>query len=215
MTITVIIMANIKTITPIRPQLAAWAALCGMLSCFAAVNLFASATPTATLNDSIVAGMSEADGLPLRQRIDLLNKLREPQEQALVRRPADPLGWGRLAYIRLIAQGDMPDAFAALRMSDMVSPGEPEQLPQRAWMWQKLRPVETKDQQDYQDDLWRKAYDANRDETWKLALQMNMVNDVGGSLQRSDPALYEEWKDRMASMPPAAAVTPPAPTPKR
>jgi hypothetical protein len=165
-----------------------------MLACFASVNLFATPTPTGQLNDHIAAEMSRSDTLDFRPRLELLGQLRPLQEEALKRKPADPLAWGRLATLRLVTQGDMPDAFAALRLSDLVSPGEPEQLPRRAWMWRQLRSVETPDQQAYQDQLWQKAFSADDGATWTLAVTMNLVDEVGAALQRTDATLYEKWE---------------------
>jgi hypothetical protein len=190
-------MANTKTTTPIKLNILGWAALGGMLSCFAASNLFGTSTPAGRLNEFIIAEMARSDQLAFRPRLELLATLRPLQEEALKHKPSDPLAWDRLATLRLITQGDMQDAFVALRMSDLLSPGEPEQLPRRAWMWQKLRSVETPDQQAYQDVLWRKAFWANRDATWKLANEMHIVNDVAASLKRTDDSLYGEWEARI------------------
>jgi len=179
-----------------------WAALCGTLACFAAVDTLATPTPGGTLDAQIIAGMASSDALPFTPRIQLLGKLRTEQEEALKLKPSDPLAWERLAYLRLVTQGDMPDAFAALRLSAILSPGEPEELPRRAWLWYRLRSVETASQRAAQDKLWTKAFSTDRDATWKLAVAMHIVPVVGAALQRTDAELYDEWQARIAAQKP-------------
>jgi hypothetical protein len=165
---------------------------------FAFLNLTGQLAPFAAQNDKIVADLAHADTLSGTERLQLLTQQRERQEKALAGDPAEPFAWARLAYLRQVTQGDMPDAFAALRLSDLVSPGEPRQLPERALMWRQFASVEDKDQKAYQSILWTKAFRLQRDPTWAIAMQNNIVPEVGDALKQNDEDLYEEWKSRVS-----------------
>jgi hypothetical protein len=193
----VIITGGTKTITPISwlITLALMAVVLGGLSY---VNLSGRNLPTAAVNDRIVADLVNAQAMPTDSRLPQLIELRERQENALAADPAEPFAWARLAWLRLATQGDAPDAFAALRISDLVSPGEPRQLPERALMWRQFADIEDNDQKAYQNVLWQKAFQMQRDATWKIATQNGIVKEVGDSLKQTDPDLYEEWKAREA-----------------
>jgi len=173
--------------------------LCVMLAFFSAINLFWAITPVATRNEYIYNELDKAVNLPVPARLALFSDLREQQEKALARKPGDPYGWARLAYLRIATQGNLKSAFEALRMSDLVSPYEAPQLPERAAMWHKFTSVETKDQLSYQDTLWQKAYSMKPDTTWETAKREGIIKEAGESLMRKDPALYEEWKNRAAN----------------
>ncbi|MDP9127628.1 MAG: hypothetical protein M3N08_05145 [Pseudomonadota bacterium] len=129
----------------------------------------------------------------------LFQELQGQQERDLAKKPSEPYGWARLAYLRYQTSNDERAAFAALRMSDFTSPYEAPQLPERAYMWMRFRNVESADQKAYQDVLWQKAFSMERDATWRTARQNNIDNEVGQSLKRTDPALYAEWQEREAS----------------
>ena len=150
MTIMATIMGGIRIITPTNRWLPALALFGATLAGFAFVNLTGHGTPYAKLNDQIVIDLAGANTLEGEQRLQLLTQLREKQEAALAGDPAEPFAWARLAWLRLITQGDKTDAFAALRLSDLVSPGEPRQLPERALMWRQFASAEDESQQAYQ-----------------------------------------------------------------
>jgi hypothetical protein len=144
-----------------------------------------------------VGELGNASALPVDLRLQLLTRLRGEQENTLAGKPAEPFAWARLAWLRLATGGDHADAFAALRLSDLISPGEPRQLPERALMWWQFRDVEDKDQQDYQTALWQKAFRLQPDHAWQIAAQNGIADEVGDALKSGDdPELYEEWKAR-------------------
>lgn len=199
-------MANTATTTPINARLIGLGALGAALAFFSLANLFTTLTPIEQLNDRIADALGTVEQLSPIPRLQLLHQLQEEQEWALAREPAEPFAWGRLSYLRLETQNDAKAAFAALQMSDVISPGEPRQLPERAVMWWQLRPVETPEQRAYQNELWEKAYGLERDTTWRLAQQNHLVSEVGDALKARVPELYEEWKDRIRSAPAPGAA---------
>lgn len=180
----------------LKPWPAAFAVIGTVLAVFALIDLFQDPAPYASFNEQIVAELTNASALPADLRIPLLTRLRGEQEAALMGRPAEPFAWARLAWLRLATANDQASAFAALRLSDLVSPGEPRQLPERALMWRQLRVVENKDEQDYQAQLWQKAYRLQPQRTWQLAMQNNIGGEVGDAIKAGDPEQYEEWKAR-------------------
>jgi len=182
-----------KIITRIKPWPFAIAVFGVALALFSFINLGSTITPLAGLNEQIVDDLTRSASLPGDEHLKLLAELRQRQEQALAGKPAEPFAWARLAYLRLATEGNAEDAFAALRLSDLVSPDEPRQLPERALMWRQLRAAEDEDQQAYQAVLWQKAFRLQRDATWKLAAQHGITAEIGQAL-RDDPALSEEWK---------------------
>jgi hypothetical protein len=199
MTITVITMANTKLTIPTEKACIDIAMLCVVLVFFSAINLFWAITPIATRNEYIYSQLDKAVNLPVPARLALFSSLREQQEKALARKPGDPYGWARLAYLRITTEGNLKSAFDALRMSDLVSPYEAPQLPERAAMWHKFASIETREQLSYQDTLWQKAYNLKPDTTWETAKREGITKEAGESLMRKDPALYEAWKNREAS----------------
>jgi hypothetical protein len=209
-------MVNTKTTTRIRLWQPATALLAVLFAYFAYTNLVSTATPLARVNEQIIANIGGAGALPTAERLKALSLLRMQQEFSLAGKPSEPFSWAYLSYLRSATQGDAPDAFAALRMSDLVSPEEPRQLPERALMWGQLKSVETADEQVYQSILWQKAFRMQRNATWKLAVQHHLVPDVALALKQGDTGLYEEWKARMevaaAGLPDQPAAQP-APDP--
>jgi len=201
-------MATISAITRISARDVAIALIGFALVLFAYVNVFSTPTPLADWNAAIADELVHSGNLPATDRAPVLAALRQQQEDVLTRKAAEPFAWARLAWLRIATgQGDSA-AFAALRFSDLVSPNEPRQLPERAMMWRQLRAAENADQQAYQTVLWQKAYDMQHDETWNIALRNGVTAEVGDALQQTDPEAYEEWKARMAEM-----ATPPVPAP--
>jgi len=190
------ITGGIRITTPTNRWLLLLALFGVMLACLAFINLSGRATPSVKINDRIVTALGGARSLPVDLRLPLLTELREQQEKALSEEPAEPFAWARLAWLRIATQGDAQDAFAALRLSDLISPGEPRQLPERALMWRQFAPVEDDSQKAYQNVLWQKAFQMQRDATWTLAVQNGITNEVGNALKQTDPDLYEEWKER-------------------
>ncbi|MDX2028942.1 MAG: hypothetical protein SFW62_09975 [Alphaproteobacteria bacterium] len=187
-------MASTRAITRIKSVKNGFAALYGALVLFALINLFWTLTPAEDSNAKIDEKMQTVDSLPVRERLELLTQLRQDQESNLTRRPSEPYGWARLSRLRSMTQGDAKAAFAALQMSDLVSPYEAAQMPERAIMWYKLRGVQTPEQRAYQDILWKKAYGFQRKATWTIAVDNNLIKEVGESLKKTEPSLYEEWK---------------------
>src|ERR1700722_12192934 len=129
-----------------------------VLGFFAIVNMFGTMTPIAASNEYIYRTLDKAVSLPANERLTVLSTLLKLQEKALTRRPSEPSAWSRLSYLRLSTEGNQHEAFEALRMSDLVSPYEAPQLPERAVMWRIFSSVETPEQQAYADTLWQKAY---------------------------------------------------------
>ncbi len=204
-------MATISAITQTSVRDVAVALMGFALLLFASVNLLSTPTPLADWNAVIADDIAHSTNLAVADRVVLLEALRQRQEAVLARKPAEPFAWARLAWLRLATSQGEGIAFAALRFSDLVSPNEPPQLPERALMWRQLRGAENADQQAYQTVLWQKAYDMDRDATWSIALQNGITGEVGAALQQGDPEAYEEWKARMAeSAPPVGPTSAPA-----
>ena len=67
----------------------------------------------------------------------------------------------------MATEGNAQEALAALRMSDLVSPYEALELPERALMWLHFRATETPDEQEYQTVLWQRAFNVCSSETWR------------------------------------------------
>lgn len=184
-----------KTITRISRTRFGMAAFAGMLALFACANIFSFPTSAAALNSRILKAFEEPGASPLKVRPEALTELRVSQEEALAHEPADPYAWARLSYLRMATGQDAKTAFDALRLSDLVSPNDPRQLPERAFMWRDLRAVQTPEQQNYQALLWQKAWLAQRKETYARAEEKKISAEVGESLKKTNPALYEEWKN--------------------
>ncbi|MBI3419546.1 MAG: hypothetical protein HY053_05390 [Proteobacteria bacterium] len=187
-------MAITKITTPTDLPQPALAVLAVLLGVFACINVFSSMTPSTDANERIEKALNQSDKMDLTQRAALFNDLRAQQEVSLQKNPAEPFAWARLAYFRLVTQKDKEAAFAALRMSDFVSPNDPRQLPERAAMWYDLRNVEDESQQARQDDLWVKAYRTQPGITRDLTAQKGLLNDVAKALQAQDADLYEKWQ---------------------
>ncbi len=194
MTITASIMTTIRATIPTDPRRCWFLALGILLAAFALVNLFLTLTPAARLNEQIDRRLLETADLSGAERLERLNELKDKQDMALSHKPADPYAWSRLSWLRMETDKDQKAAFAALRMSDLVSPWEAPQLPERAMMWRKYRNAQTPEQKAYQDELWQKAFSLRHRDTDDLARINGMRDDVGDALKRRDPALYEEWK---------------------
>jgi len=184
----------------IQTKLARGAVACISLTAavLACVNLFSTMTPVAAENERIDQRLQAALDLPLAPRLALFSDLRQDQEDMLMKKPADPYGWSRLSYLRMATEGNARMAFSALLMSDLVSPYEAPQLSERAMMWRGFRGVETPDQKAYQDVLWTRAYNADRETTWATASHAGIVDEVSVALQHKDPEMAAEWKAREA-----------------
>ena len=167
------------------------------LALLSAINLTGHAQPTLALNEKVIADLGAIGRVPVGEQMQALAQLRDEQEKALSTMPAEPFAWARYSYLRLATQGDKNAAFAALRMSDWVSPEEPRQLPERAIMWRQLGAAENPDQVAYQTTLWQKAFRLQPDQTWKIPKQTGLTDDIGAAIQKGDPEQYEEWKARM------------------
>jgi hypothetical protein len=189
------ITGNTKTTTPTN----SWAVAAGLfgvlLAIFSCTNLFSTLTPLADLNAKIVDQLAGISALPIDDRIKSLDDLRQEQERALAGKPSEPFAWARLSYMRLATGDRAQDAFAALAMSNLVSPDEPRQLPERALMWRQLHAVEDQNAQAYQVTLWQKAFRMEPDVTWQTAVQRGITAEVGQALA-GDPQLSAEWKAR-------------------
>jgi hypothetical protein len=197
MTITVIIMGNTKATT--RTSRAIGIGILGaVLAVSAAVNLFGTLTPAATLNARISARLLASAALPENLKPIEFALLKQIQEQALAAKPPEPFGWARLSYLRTKTGSSDADAFAALRMSDTVSPFETQQLPERAVTWGRFKSVQTPAEQDYQDTLWQKAFTLATDETWDFAVHLGITPEVGRALARKNSDLASGWYGRMS-----------------
>ncbi len=189
-------MASTKTTTRIKPARFGVAALCAALIVFSLLNLSQNMTPVAKNNEQIDNIVERDEALTPDARMELFRRLKIQQEANLARKPSEPYGWSRLSYLRFMTEQDQKSAFAALRMSDFVSPYEAPQLPERALMWYKFHNVETLAQKTHQDILWQRAYGLERDATWRIAVRNGLVEQVGESLKKTAPAFYREWKAR-------------------
>lgn len=201
MTITVITMENTKATTrtsrAIRIKVLGIGALGLILAVCAAINLFGTFTPAGDLSRLINDRLQVTVVLPNNLKPIEYHALLSLQEQALASKPSEPYGWARLSYLRSVTGGSDQDAFAALRMSDTVSPFETQQLPSRAIAWMKFKPVQNAAEQDYQDMLWQKAFARSPDETWNMARQLGLTNEVGKAIARKNPGLAAGWYGRM------------------
>jgi hypothetical protein len=171
------------------------------LALFAAVNLFGSFTPAADRNTKLDNQFASAVELPLKQKLPVFTDMMHQQERILAARPSEPYGWARLAHLRHFITGNNQAAFEALRMSDLVSPYEAAQMPERALMWRDFRAVQTGEQRDYQDALWEKAFTMQGAETLALARKAKIVNEVGDALKRRNPVIQEHWQAYDAQQP--------------
>src|ERR1043166_689555 len=184
-----------KIITRISRARFGMAAFACVLAAFACANLLSLPVTADALNIRAQKGLEEAAASPPGDRAEAFKGPLALQEEALAREPADPYAWARLSYLRMVTGADAKSAFDALRLSDLVSPNDPRQLPERAMMWREYKAVQTPDQQAYQATLWEKAWLAQRKETYERAADKKISAEVGDSLKKSDPALYEEWKN--------------------
>ena len=164
-----------------------------LLAFFSAINLFATVTPVANNNEKIYQELEQSTSLPMAARLAEFSDLLKRQEKALSRNPSEPYGWTRLSYLRLTTQGNEQGAFDALRMSDLVSPFEDPQLVERALMWRKFKDVENKDEQDYQDTLWVKAFTMHPQATWDAGNKEGILREIGESIQRKSAIQYAQW----------------------
>lgn len=200
--ITATIMANTKTITRTKSERFEYGVRAGCA--LAAVSLFALSIAFICSRLSwIDDGNAVIEHALNNNHVDRTNAaaLADQQSEILARDPSDIFAWGRLAWLRLVAN-DRRGAFEALRVSDMLSPMESTQLPERAAMWRSLRDVETPGQQDYQDKLWFKAYSLNREETWRIAVAHGWQEEISAALARYSPSHHQEWLERMRAAQP-------------
>jgi hypothetical protein len=165
------------------------------LAALAVVGLFGTFTPVADSNAQIDARLQVLAG-KADNPAELQNLL-HLQEEALAAKPSEPYGWARLSYLRWMTGAESRDAFAALRMSDFVSPFEPRQLPERAVAWLRFRQVETLEERLYQDTLWQKAVALWDDETWALTSRLEITDYVGKALDHKDKDLAKAWRERI------------------
>lgn len=199
MMITVITMENTSPTTKTKIARGIFAAYGVLLVLSASVNLLGTFTPVAHLNARIDEKLHAA----ARQKgvestaTDYV-KLLSQQEQALSEGPSEPYGWARLSYLRAVANKGDKEAFAALKMADLVSPYEVDQLPERAVSWAKYSNVQTKAEQDYDDTLWQKAATLAWNPSWDMAKKLGITKVVGDALARKDKKLAEGWRGRMA-----------------
>ena len=199
MTIMVITMANIKATTRTKAIGWAFAAYGLLLGVCALINLFDTFTPLTAMNASIDTRLQAVSSLRNDQKSLEYGKLLHMQEKTLLGKPSEPYAWARLSYLRNVTgEGDAP-AFAALKMSDLVSPYEAEQLPERAVAWSKFANVQNKEEREYQDELWQKAFTVSGDATWDLAAQLGLTKMVGDLFARKNHDLADGWRDRVAN----------------
>ncbi len=186
-----------QTPNQVKPWSITFVLLGTTLGLFSYINLLGQPEPLALLNTQIVTNLASAAALPADQRIKLYMGLREQQEKALAGKPSEPFAWARLSYLRLATDSNKTAAFEALRLSDLISPHEPRQLPERALMWRQFHQVQTTEQQAYQDVLWQNAYRLQPDATWQIAVRSKITDEVGEALKRTDPELHEQWQARI------------------
>lgn len=195
-------MASVSTRQIVYAVLGTWLVLA------ASVNLLGTFTPTARKNETmirnvqIVASRIAPHPVSLAgesQTIDpaIWTTLKQVQESALKRNPSDPYAWSRLSWLRGKSGDGDQAAFAALRMSDLVSPYEAPQLAERAATWRRFRNVQTPEQQRYQTTLWSKAFALDDQETLRVAIQNKLTDEVGKALASANPAAAEDWKTRL------------------
>jgi hypothetical protein len=214
--ITVTIMAITKIITPTSPlPRLALAALSVALLAFAGLNIFSTLTPQTRMNADIAARFETADKLPHKEKTAAMEELHALQEAALMRIPAEPYAWARLSYLRKFTQGSDEASFAALRMSDLVSPNEPRQMLERALMWRERSKNGTVADKERLDQLWDKAFDFQPQETWDMAVQKSLVTEISAALLRVNREAYGNWQwhieERKKAAPPAENPAPAEP----
>jgi hypothetical protein len=191
MAVTKIIMPTNRTI---RGALAVLSAALLVLGGF---NLFSTLAPQARMNAEIAMRFEAAEKLPYKEKTAVMEELREQQEAALMRIPAEPYAWARLSYLRKFTQGSDEDAFAALRMSDLVSPNEPRQMLERALMWRERAKGGSQADREHLDQLWDKAFDFQPQETWDMAVQKGMITEISAALLRVNREAYGHWQYRI------------------
>jgi hypothetical protein len=190
-------MANTKATIRTRLAVFGFVAIGYILAMCAGVNVFGTFTPIENRNEQIDVRLQAAITMPGDQKTAEFQTLKNMQEKALTSKPSEPYGWARLSYLRHVTGDDDKSAFAALRMSDLVSPFEVQQLPERAAAWMKFSNVENEQQRDYQDTLWRKAFTLADDTTWALAQRLNITKYVGEALARKNSDAADGWHSRM------------------
>ncbi|MER2519251.1 MAG: hypothetical protein ABTQ34_01010 [Bdellovibrionales bacterium] len=199
---------NVVGLASVSTRKIVYAVLGTWLVMAASVNLLGTFTPTARKNEDMIRNVQIVAShlvqlpvlLPTESRtIDpaIWDSLKKIQESALKRSPADPYAWSRLSWLRRKAGDSEQDAFAALRMSDLVSPYEAPQLAERAVTWRSFRNVQTLEQQRYQVALWNKAFMLDDQETLRMAVQNKLTDEVGKALASVNPAAAEDWKSRL------------------
>ncbi|HYN38667.1 MAG TPA: hypothetical protein VES39_05400, partial [Rhodospirillales bacterium] len=115
-------------------------------------------------------------------------------EEGVARAPANPYAWSRLAYARALAEGWSPRAVAALRLALITAPYEPRLL------WSRLRmaflawPEMTIDDREVVFQQVRWAWQANRTELARLAVESKQEDLVRAALLRmpEDGVVFEE-----------------------
>jgi hypothetical protein len=185
-------MASTRTTT--RIDLRAFFAAGGfLLVVFAVTALCFGLTPLADQNAVIAKNLMQSDALEKASRqveqVDLLKK----QVENLKQNPAEPFAWARLAYLRFTAERRPRAAFAALKMSDMVSPHEPRQLVERAFMWHDLRQMQGEAERAYQTELWVRAFDEQRGLMIQTAYKRGLIKEVAAAFRTVDEDLYRDW----------------------
>jgi hypothetical protein len=188
-------MTNTKAITPIKPL-----AFCGFLSVVLIVlgsaNIFYTVRPFAERNHQIEESFNRASVLPSAERIVAEKILLSEQENVLARIPSEPFAWTRLAFMREDVLDDKKSAFAALRMSNLVSPNEPRQKIERALMWYEFNSVEDESEQAYQTSLWEKVIAMPNDKTWQDQKHRGLVEKAKDILLTTRPDLYNQLNGR-------------------
>jgi hypothetical protein len=195
MALVAITMTNTKAITPIKPL-----AFCGFLSVVLIVlgsaNIFYTVRPFAERNHQIEENFNRASVLPSTERIVAEKILLSEQENVLARIPSEPFAWARLAFMREDVLDDKKSAFAALRMSNLVSPNEPRQKLERALMWYEFNSVEDKSEKAYQTNLWEKVIAMPNDKTWQDQKHRGLVTKAKDILLTTRPDLYSQLNGR-------------------
>lgn len=198
-------MASVSTRQIVFAVLGTWLVLA------ASVNLLGTFTPTARKNEAmirnvqIVASRIAPHPVSLAGESQIIDPevwatLKQIQESALKRNPADPYAWSRLSWLRRKSGDGEQAAFAALRMSDLVSPYEAPQLAERAAAWRSFSNVQTPEQQQYLTALWNKAFRLDDQETLRTAVANKLTDEVGKALASADPLAAEDWKERLKSI---------------
>ena len=153
MTTTAIIMANTETIIRIYDARYGVMVLGAALALFATLNLTSTMTSVERSNASIDSLFETALNIPHNNKMELFQKLRDDQAANLARMPSYLMAGAIFSILRYVTTGDPKAAFAALYMSDFVSPYERPELPERAVMWYRFRNVENAEQKAYQGDI--------------------------------------------------------------